>query len=104
MKNFLFNQFRKNEARLHQLSYLFWECTHRCNMNCLHCGSDCSADSKVKDLPECGRKLREHGFPWGMVTNGCGYTPEIHGKLLAAGMGSITLSLDGLEAAHNRLQ
>jgi len=39
-----------------------------------------------------------------MVTNGYGYTPEIHGKLLAAGMGSVTLSLDGLEASHNWLR
>jgi len=109
-------------------------------MNCLHCGSDCSADSKVKDLPfddflnailplkevykpdsitvaitggeplmredlpQCGRKLREHGFLWGMVTNGYDYTPETHGRLLASGMGSITLSLDGLETTHNWLR
>jgi radical SAM enzyme (rSAM/lipoprotein system) len=144
MKNkfsqFMFNQYRKNEARLHQLSYLFWECTQRCNMKCLHCGSDCSADSKTKDLPfddflgailplkevyqpdsitvaitggeplvrkdlpECGRRLRQHGFLWGIVTNGYDYTPDIHGSLLAAGMGSITLSLDGLESAHNWLR
>ena len=137
---FIFNQFRKNEAHLHQLSYLFWECTRRCNMKCLHCGSDCSTDSKTKDmpfddflrailplkevykpdsitvaitggepltredLPECGRRLRQHGFLWGIVTNGYHYTPDIHGRLLAAGMGSIALSLDGLEAAHNWLR
>jgi len=109
-------------------------------MNCLHCGSDCSADSKIKDLPfddflnailplkkaykpdsitvaitggeplmredlpQCGRKLRENGFLWGIVTNGYNYTPETHNSLLASGMGSITLSLDGLEAAHNWLR
>ncbi|MDR1128511.1 MAG: TIGR04133 family radical SAM/SPASM protein [Treponema sp.] len=145
---FIFNQFRKNEARLHQLSYLFWECTWRCNMKCLHCGSDCSVDSKIdrkidsktedlpfddflgailplkevykpdsitvaitggeplmrKDLPECGRRLRQHGFLWGIVTNGYDYTPDIHGRLLAAGMGSISLSLDGLESVHNWLR
>ncbi|MDR0722798.1 MAG: radical SAM protein, partial [Treponema sp.] len=137
---FIFNQYRKNEARFHQLSYLFWECTHRCNLKCLHCGSDCSADSKTEDLPfddflgailplkerykpdsitvaitggeplmrddlpECGRRLRQQGFLWGIVTNGYDYTPDIHGRLLAAGMGSITLSLDGLEPAHTWLR
>jgi radical SAM enzyme (rSAM/lipoprotein system) len=137
---FIFNRYRKNEARLHQLSYLFWECTRRCNLKCLHCGSDCSAESKTEDLPfddfleailplkethkpdsitvaitggeplmradlpECGKKLRQHGFLWGIVTNGYDYTPEIHGRLLAAGMGSIALSLDGLEGSHNWLR
>jgi radical SAM enzyme (rSAM/lipoprotein system) len=137
---FIFNQFKKNEVRIHQLLYLFWECTQRCNMRCLHCGSDCSVNSKTedlpfddflgailplkevykpdsitvaitggeplmrKDLPECGRKLRQHGFLWGIVTNGYDYTPDIHSRLLAAGMGSISLSLDGLENSHNWLR
>jgi sulfatase maturation enzyme AslB (radical SAM superfamily) len=57
-----------------------------------------------KDLPECGRKLRQHGFLWGIVTNGYDYTPDMHGRLLAAGMGSISLSLDGPEGAHNWLR
>jgi radical SAM enzyme (rSAM/lipoprotein system) len=109
-------------------------------MRCLHCGSDCSVDSKTedlpfddflrailplketrkpdsitvaitggepltrKDLPECGRRLRQHGFLWGIVTNGYDYTPAIHGRLLGAGMGSISLSLDGLEDSHNWLR
>jgi len=137
---FIFNRFRKNEAHLHELTYLFWECTLRCNLNCRHCGSDCTADNTAKDLPfddflrailplqkaykrnsitiaitggeplmrkdlpRCGRLLRENGFLWGMVTNGYDYTPDIHGKLLAAGMGSVTLSLDGLESSHNWLR
>ena len=25
----------------HELHQLFWECTLRCNLNCVHCGSDC---------------------------------------------------------------
>lgn len=36
---------------MHELSYLFWECTLKCNINCLHCGSDCHKDSIVKDMP-----------------------------------------------------
>jgi len=57
-----------------------------------------------KDLPLCGIELRKNGFRWGIVTNGYDYTPEIHSKLLTAGMGSITVSLDGLEANHNWLR
>jgi len=144
MKNnfsqFLFNQFRKNETHLHELTYLFWECTLRCNLHCLHCGSDCKTDSKAKelpfedflkaiqplkkafkrdsitiaitggepllreDLPQCGLELRKNGFRWGIVTNGYDYTSEVHNKLLASGMGSITVSLDGLEQTHNWLR
>jgi radical SAM enzyme (rSAM/lipoprotein system) len=137
---FIFNQFRKNEMHLHPLSFLFWESTRRCNLRCLHCGSDCSADIKTPDMPfddflnailplkkvhkpnsitiaiiggeplvrkdlaECGKTLRQHGFLWGIVTNGYDYTPEIHGRLLGAGMGSISVSLDGLEDTHNWLR
>jgi radical SAM enzyme (rSAM/lipoprotein system) len=57
-----------------------------------------------EDLAYCGRELRKHGFNWGIVTNGYDYTPDIHNSLLAAGMGSITLSLDGLKSSHNWLR
>jgi len=56
------------------------------------------------DLPQCGRLLTEHGFRWGIVTNGYNYTPLIQERLLAAGMGSITVSLDGFAQAHNWLR
>jgi radical SAM enzyme (rSAM/lipoprotein system) len=48
---FLYRQFRKNEAKLHELRYLFWECTLRCSLDCLHCGSDCTANSEFPDMP-----------------------------------------------------
>ncbi len=51
MKLNIFRQYRKIEARRHQLNYLFWECTLRCNLNCAHCGSDCIAKSNVPDMP-----------------------------------------------------
>jgi radical SAM enzyme (rSAM/lipoprotein system) len=57
-----------------------------------------------KDLPHCGRLLRENGFRWGIVTNGFAYDAEIHSKLLSAGMGAITLSLDGFKDSHNWLR
>ena len=47
----LFRKYRKNAKILHQLNYIFWECTLRCNLNCLHCGSDCKKESSVKDMP-----------------------------------------------------
>lgn len=45
------NYFRRKETQLHELNYLFWECTQRCNLNCRHCGSDCTASSALKDMP-----------------------------------------------------
>ncbi len=47
----LFRTFRKNETKLHQLNYILWECTLRCNLNCLHCGSDCKKDASLPDMP-----------------------------------------------------
>lgn len=32
------------------LTYLFWECTLRCNLRCAHCGSDCEARSPHREL------------------------------------------------------
>ena len=132
--------FRKNETKLHILNYLFWECTWRCNLKCLHCGSDCKSNSAIQDMPfedflhavqplksqypensilvvmmggeplvrkdlaECGKQLRENGFRWGIVTNGYTYGEAMHAKLISAGMGSITVSLDGLEDSHNWLR
>ena len=51
MNPFLFRLFRDNETRVHELNYLFWECTTRCNFHCRHCGSDCSVNSREKDMP-----------------------------------------------------
>jgi radical SAM protein with 4Fe4S-binding SPASM domain len=40
---------RKAELRAaHPLRYLFWETTLRCNMQCLHCGSDCVCDNSTQ--------------------------------------------------------
>ena len=50
-KNIIFHRFRKFETKIHVLNYLFWECTLRCNLNCLHCGSDCSKESSSEDMP-----------------------------------------------------
>jgi len=134
----LFRRFRKAETDLHPLRYLFWECTTRCNLDCLHCGSDCSSGGANRDMPladflaaldtiesksedlivvltggepllrrdieECGREIRKRGVRWGMVSNGYLYNRENHVAMLNAGMGALTLSLDGLEDTHNWLR
>ncbi len=47
----VFSKYAKTQAHLHPLTYLFWECTLRCNLNCIHCGSDCKKESHVPDMP-----------------------------------------------------
>ena len=42
---------RKNLKKLHPLQQLFWECTLRCNVHCLHCGSDCLSSVTQPDMP-----------------------------------------------------
>lgn len=51
MLPFLFRSFRRLETKVHELNYLFWECTLRCNLACRHCGSDCFVSSKDQDMP-----------------------------------------------------
>ena len=47
----LFQQHKRNQSKIHELTYLFWECTLRCNLNCIHCGSDCSKEALSPDMP-----------------------------------------------------
>lgn len=138
LKKFSFRKFKNSEVKLHELNYLFWECTTRCNLNCLHCGSDCSKDSQHPDMPAedffkaidtiqhkpdnftvvitggepllrndleaCGMELRKRGFRWSMVSNGHLYDKQRHISLLNAGIGALTISLDGLRETHNWLR
>ena len=53
------------------------------------------------DLEACGRMMYEKEFPWGMVTNGWGLTPERYKRLLQSGLRAMTISLDGLEEDHD---
>ena len=133
-----FRKFKVSETKRHELNYLFWECTTRCNLNCLHCGSDCSKNSVNRDMPAedffeaidtikripqnftvvftggepllrkdlelCGKELRRRGFKWSMVSNGHLYDKERHISLLNAGIGALTISLDGLKESHNWLR
>lgn len=133
----LFPLVKKSETRHHELNYLFWECTTRCNLNCRHCGSDCTKQSRFEDMPfsdflravetipykenlqplqviftggepllrddieRCGLELARRGIRWSMVSNGQLYDEKRHASLLKAGMGALTISLDGLEESHD---
>ena len=133
----LFRLFRENETHVHELNYLFWECTTRCNLHCRHCGSDCKDCGGEKDmpfevflrafdtipiadraphftvvitggepllrtdLPESGKTLRKRGVGWGIVSNGWLYDEAMNQRLMVAGMGSLTISLDGLQEDHD---
>ena len=41
------------------------------------------------------------GFHWGMTSNGTLITPEVAQKLADVGMGTISISIDGLEETHD---
>lgn len=127
-------------SKLHNLRYLFLELTHRCNLECLHCGSDCTRSTSVPDLPReavlkvlrevkekydshdimvalsggeplcypnlfaLGAEITRLEFPWGLVTNGYSWTEKSVAEAQAAGMGTITVSLDGCADEHNWLR
>lgn len=49
-KKKLYNYYRRLETKDHELKYLFLEITRKCNLSCIHCGSDCSRDNSMKEL------------------------------------------------------
>ena len=133
------NYYKKLEIQDRQLLYLFLEITRKCNLNCLHCGSDCTADNNAAeltteswvkiikyihekfsknlsfvitggeplmhpDLLKITKTIKDCGMKWGMVTNGMLLTEKKLNTLINNGLNSITLSLDGLEDAHNKIR
>ena len=136
----LYSGIRAELEENHPLREIFWECTLRCNLNCVHCGSDCRSSSATPDMPaedflravdtvtphvdphqvmivitggealcrrdleSVGRELYKRGYPWGVVTNGMLLTRERMNPLRAAGLCSITLSMDGFEEQHNAIR
>ena len=50
IQNWGWQQGNKIRTKLHDLDYFFWETTLRCNLNCRHCGSDCSSTQMSLDL------------------------------------------------------
>ena len=57
-----------------------------------------------KDLELAGAEVAKRGYPWGMVTNGMGLTAERLKGLVAAGLSSISVSLDGFSDVHNHIR
>ncbi len=53
------------------------------------------------NIIECGYEITRRGFMWGMVSNGMLLTAEKLDKLIAAGLKTIAISLDGFEDDHN---
>lgn len=53
------------------------------------------------DIAQCGRAITDRGFIWGMVTNGMLLTEEKLDELVANGLCSVAVSLDGFADDHN---
>ena len=116
------------------LQWLFFEITNRCNLNCKHCGSNCTSigqtltiedvESTLRtikfDKPmicltggepmlhpafyEIAKCVRSNGFYWGMTTNGTLIDAAAALKLRQAGMSTVSVSLDGMEQSHDSLR
>ena len=115
--------------------YVIWDCTRRCNLNCLHCGAvkekyahelsteqikgflDQIAVMKVsmfavtggeplmrRDLAEVLFHAHSLGLKTGIATNGFLVDKGATEWIKAARIHSIQVSLDGLEATHNRIR
>lgn len=53
--------YKAREIKKHHLQYLFLEITKKCNLNCLHCGSDCKQDNTAAELTtESWLKIIDH--------------------------------------------
>ena len=89
VRTFSHRWYKALEARDHDLLYLFLEITRRCNLRCLHCGSDCrnepggpelSTDSWVQII----EYVRHHfgATPFFVITGG---EPLLHPDLAAIG-------------------
>ena len=133
---------REKLKERHPLRYLFWESTLRCNLNCLHCGSDCFKDASSKskeisvelikkelvdiskhynpknitfaiiggeplvreDIIEVGAFSADLGYNWGITTNGMLLSDRKIAELKNAKLKTISVSLDGIEAHHDKLR
>ena len=133
---------KEDLKRTAPLRYLFWESTLRCNLTCLHCGSDCVRDDASRereldadtvkrelcsiakaypadqmtfamiggepllrqDVPEVGAYAAGLGYGWGITTNAMLLDRSMVRRLRDARLRTISVSLDGVEADHDRLR
>lgn len=81
---------RRNLKTLHPLEQLFWESTLRCNLNCLHCGSDChqaaQPDMPLSDfLRVLDEEVIPHTDPHRVMIIVSGGEPTLRADLAEAG-------------------
>lgn len=50
VKELFHEAYKRLSIKEHRLNYLFFEITRKCNLNCLHCGSDCTRASLNAEL------------------------------------------------------
>lgn len=124
------NRLRKNP----RLRWLFFELTNRCNLRCMHCGSNCTGTGEMlsvqdvcrvldglrgerpqicltggeplmhPDFFEIAHAIKRKGFLWGMTTNATLIGKAQARMIREAGMSTVAVSLDGLEASHDALR
>jgi radical SAM enzyme (rSAM/lipoprotein system) len=140
LQRILYPLYQRLERRAVMLRYLFIEITQRCNLACLHCGSDCGKEPRANELtadewvrffdylaarvdtsrlvlvitggePLCAPGLKtvlaglaRRRLAWGMVSNGWALDEATMTNLMAHGLQSLTLSLDGLGDTHDWLR
>ena len=56
------------------------------------------------DFFELAQAIHDRGFRWGMTSNGTLISREVARKLHETGMGTISISVDGLPETHDRLR
>lgn len=116
------------------LRWLFFEITNRCNLKCRHCGSSCSLEGleltadEVKSVLdtlgivrpmicltggepllhpsffEIAEAVHSKSLSWGMTTNATLIDEDCADMLKRTGMGTVSVSLDGMEESHDLLR
>ncbi len=91
LKKSVFLIYRKYAIKKHELNYLFWECTLRCNLNCLHCGSDCTklsgqAEMSVEDFAKVLDDVKAHNKAKRLTVCITGGEPLLRNDLEKAGL------------------
>jgi radical SAM protein with 4Fe4S-binding SPASM domain len=85
IRSFAYDAYRRMETRQHRLLYLFLEITRRCNLSCLHCGSDCGREAVGEELTtDSWLKLIDDvrdGFGPGVLLVLTGGEPLLHPEL-----------------------
>ncbi|MFA6241277.1 MAG: TIGR04133 family radical SAM/SPASM protein [Candidatus Hydrogenedentales bacterium] len=86
----IFRRYRRAQTALHELTYLFWECTLRCDLCCRHCGSDCRMESATQDMPLADflrvlDEIKEHQDPARITIALTGGEPLMREDLEACG-------------------